>query len=58
MKGIESEGVVPVVKHFPGHGDTSVDSHLDLPIVNKTVGQLADLEWLPSKQPLKRGRTP
>ncbi|KAI7247309.1 hypothetical protein KC345_g11973, partial [Hortaea werneckii] len=28
MKGLEREGIVPVVKHYPGHGDTSVDSHL------------------------------
>lgn len=47
MKGIASEGVVPVVKHFPGHGDTSVDSHLELPVVNKTAAQLAKLEWQP-----------
>lgn len=55
MKGIESEGVVPVVKHFPGHGDTSVDSHLALPIVNKTAGQLAELEWLPFQAAIKEG---
>ncbi|AIQ18158.1 glycoside hydrolase family 3 [Paenibacillus sp. FSL H7-0357] len=47
MKGIASEGVIPVVKHFPGHGDTSVDSHLELPVVNKTAAQLAKLEWQP-----------
>lgn len=47
MKGIAGEGVVPVVKHFPGHGDTSVDSHLELPVVDKTAAQLARLEWLP-----------
>ncbi|OKP94870.1 beta-N-acetylhexosaminidase [Paenibacillus sp. P46E] len=47
MKGIESEGIIPVVKHFPGHGDTSVDSHLELPVVNKTEAQLAKLEWRP-----------
>lgn len=47
LKGIESEGVIPVVKHFPGHGDTSVDSHLELPVVHKTAAQLAKLEWLP-----------
>ncbi|WP_339315280.1 beta-N-acetylhexosaminidase [Paenibacillus sp. FSL R10-2734] len=55
MKGIESEGVVPVVKHFPGHGDTSVDSHLDLPIVNKTAEELAKLEWLPFQAAIKEG---
>lgn len=47
MNGISSEGVIPVVKHFPGHGDTAVDSHLELPVVNKTAAQLAGLEWLP-----------
>lgn len=55
MKGIESEGVVPVVKHFPGHGDTSVDSHLELPIVNKTAEELAKLEWLPFQAAIKEG---
>ncbi|GGF68837.1 glycoside hydrolase family 3 [Paenibacillus albidus] len=53
MKGIESEGVVPVVKHFPGHGDTSVDSHLELPVVNKTAAELSKLEWLPFQAAIK-----
>lgn len=47
MKGIAEAGAIPVVKHFPGHGDTSVDSHLELPVVDKTAAQLAKLEWLP-----------
>lgn len=47
MKGLREGGVVSVVKHFPGHGDTSVDSHLDLPVVRKTAEQLAKLEWVP-----------
>ncbi|QSF47750.1 beta-N-acetylhexosaminidase [Paenibacillus tianjinensis] len=47
MKGMSEEGAIPVIKHFPGHGDTSVDSHLELPVVNKTAAQLAKLEWLP-----------
>ncbi|MRN55135.1 beta-N-acetylhexosaminidase [Paenibacillus monticola] len=53
MQGIESEGIVPVIKHFPGHGDTSVDSHLELPVVNKTAAQLAKLEWLPFQAAIK-----
>src|SRR5699024_4226582 len=32
-------GVVPVVKHFPGHGDTAVDSHTGLPVIDKPRGQ-------------------
>lgn len=47
MKGLEEEGVIPVVKHYPGHGDTSVDSHLALPVIDKTAAELAKLEWLP-----------
>lgn len=47
MRGMREEGIVSVVKHFPGHGDTAVDSHLDLPELNKTADELAKLEWLP-----------
>lgn len=53
MNGIASAGVIPVVKHFPGHGDTAVDSHLELPIVNKTAAQLAKLEWLPFQKAIQ-----
>ncbi|WP_241230757.1 beta-N-acetylhexosaminidase [Paenibacillus sp. PAMC 26794] len=53
MKGLRSEDIIPVVKHFPGHGDTSVDSHLDLPVVNKTEKQLAELEWIPFQAAVK-----
>lgn len=47
MKGLQHKKIIPVVKHFPGHGDTSVDSHLDLPVVNKTAEQLRKLELIP-----------
>ncbi|MNI53380.1 putative lipoprotein YbbD precursor [compost metagenome] len=53
MNGIAEAGAIPVVKHFPGHGDTSVDSHLELPVVNKTAAQLAKLEWLPFEAAIK-----
>lgn len=49
LKGIESTGVIPTVKHFPGHGDTSIDSHINLPIVNKNLKELEDLELIPFK---------
>lgn len=55
MKGIASEGAIPVIKHFPGHGDTSVDSHLELPVVNKSAAGLAKLEWLPFQAAVKEG---
>lgn len=53
MQGLRSEGVIPVVKHFPGHGDTSVDSHLDLPVVRKTADQLRKTELPPFEAAVK-----
>ncbi|MYM84834.1 beta-N-acetylhexosaminidase [Duganella sp. FT50W] len=47
MAGSHAEGVACCVKHFPGHGDTSVDSHRDLPTVNKPVDELHRLELAP-----------
>jgi beta-N-acetylhexosaminidase len=53
MNGLREGGMISVVKHFPGHGDTSVDSHLDLPIVRKTTKQLEQLEWIPFRAAIK-----
>ena len=47
MKGIESEGVVAVGKHFPGHGNTSTDSHTSLPLVEKDLNALRETELKP-----------
>ncbi|MRW91203.1 beta-N-acetylhexosaminidase [Duganella sp. FT80W] len=47
MAGSHAEGVACCVKHFPGHGDTNVDSHRDLPTVDKPVEQLQQLELAP-----------
>ena len=46
-KGLTSSGVIPVYKHFPGHGDTNEDSHYDLPVLTKTKEELYDLELKP-----------
>jgi beta-N-acetylhexosaminidase len=43
----EHEGVVGCPKHFPGHGDTSVDSHYGLPVVRRNLGDLRQCELLP-----------
>lgn len=55
MKGIQSQNVISVIKHFPGHGDTSVDSHLNLPVVDKSLEQLDELELLPFKEAIDNG---
>ncbi|MBK3018868.1 beta-N-acetylhexosaminidase, partial [Klebsiella pneumoniae] len=47
MQGSLSEGVACCIKHFPGHGDTHVDSHLDLPTVAKSRAELDALELRP-----------
>ncbi|MES2323361.1 MAG: beta-N-acetylhexosaminidase [Pseudomonadota bacterium] len=47
MEGSESEGVACCVKHFPGHGDTHVDSHRDLPTVDKPLAELEAFEFKP-----------
>lgn len=46
-EGLMEGGVIPVVKHFPGHGDTAVDSHMGLPVVTKTREELEQLELRP-----------
>lgn len=55
MEGIQSEGVMACAKHFPGHGDVAVDSHLDLPVINKTLEQLDTLELYPFRQLIHKG---
>ena len=55
MKGLENEGVIPVVKHFPGHGDTLEDSHLKLPIVNYDYKRLDSFELIPFKYAIEKG---
>lgn len=47
MAGSHAEGVACCVKHFPGHGDTHVDSHRDLPTVDKALPELDVLELAP-----------
>jgi beta-N-acetylhexosaminidase len=47
IQGLQSAGVSAVAKHFPGHGDTDVDSHRDLPVVRHSLERLQSLEFLP-----------
>jgi len=55
MKGMQDAGVMACAKHFPGHGDVAVDSHLDLPVINKSVPQLEALELYPFRQLVNAG---
>ncbi|WP_010677599.1 beta-N-acetylhexosaminidase [Bacillus timonensis] len=55
MKGLQAESIISSVKHFPGHGDTQVDSHLELPKVTKSRAELESLELIPFQQAIKEG---
>ncbi len=55
MKGMQDNGVMACAKHFPGHGDVAVDSHYDLPVINKTKPQLEALELFPFREIFKAG---
>src|SRR5688572_11392872 len=47
MKGMQDAGIMACAKHFPGHGDVDVDSHFDLPVINKSRTQLDSMELAP-----------
>lgn len=53
-EGLRQEGILPVFKHFPGHGDTAEDSHLGIAVSHKTAEEMAACEWLPFKEATDR----
>ena len=55
MKGMQDAGIMACAKHFPGHGDVDVDSHFDLPVINKSREQLNDMELAPFRAIFKAG---
>ena len=55
MKGMQDNNVMATAKHFPGHGDVSVDSHYDLPVINKSLASLDSLELYPFKRIFEAG---
>jgi beta-N-acetylhexosaminidase len=55
MKGLQSGHVIATAKHFPGHGDTGVDSHYDLPIIPHSRERLNDIELYPFKTMIENG---
>ncbi len=50
MKGMQDNGVMACAKHFPGHGDVAVDSHYDLPVIDKSLAELDSLEFYPFRK--------
>jgi beta-N-acetylhexosaminidase len=55
IEGLQSGGCAASAKHFPGHGDTSVDSHKDLPFVDHPRSRLEDVEWRPFRRAIAAG---
>ena len=55
IRGLQDGGVLCLAKHFPGHGDTAVDSHLGLPRVDKTEETLEQLELIPFRRAIEAG---
>lgn len=47
MRGMQDNGVMACAKHFPGHGDTNVDSHYDLPVISHQMNRLDSIEMFP-----------
>ena len=55
IEGLQKGGVAACAKHFPGHGDTDVDSHLDLPAVDHSRARLEDVELRPFRKAIEAG---
>lgn len=55
VRGLQAGGMLATLKHFPGHGDTDVDSHLGLPIINQPRARLDEIELAPFRQGLAAG---
>ncbi|WP_461488666.1 glycoside hydrolase family 3 protein [Pontibacter sp. HJ8] len=55
MRGMQDNGIIAVAKHFPGHGDTDVDSHYDLPVIPHNRARLDSLELYPFRELIRHG---
>lgn len=55
MKGLQDAGIITTLKHFPGHGDSNVDSHLSLPVIGHSKKRLEEVELLPFKECIAEG---
>src|SRR5580692_11224019 len=55
VKGVEENGGLATAKHFPGHGDTAADSHIDLPVIPANRERLESLELIPFRAAIAAG---
>src|SRR6202165_3885819 len=55
VRGVEENGALATAKHFPGHGDTSSDSHIDLPVIHADRERLEQLEFVPFRAAISAG---
>jgi beta-glucosidase-like glycosyl hydrolase len=55
IRTLESTGIISCAKHFPGHGDTSTDSHILLPIINKSYENLMNMDIMPFREAIHAG---
>ena len=55
MRGLQDNGILATAKHFPGHGDVAVDSHYDLPVIQKSRAALDTLELYPFRRLIEAG---
>ena len=55
IRGLQDNGVLACAKHFPGHGDTDVDSHLDLPSIEHPRSRIEDVELRPFRKAIEAG---
>ena len=55
VRGAKSGGVLTTLKHFPGHGDTYIDSHRDLPVVKRSKADVWEIDLTPFREGIKAG---
>ena len=55
MRGMQEQGLLTSAKHFPGHGDTAIDSHLSLPLIDKSKQELLENELYPFQKLIEGG---
>lgn len=55
MKGMQDEGIIACAKHYPGHGDTIVDSHVDLPLIDVSMERMEKVELYPFQRLIDEG---